>query len=288
LPLAEVSIPQNFSLQYEQGWETSTTITWQPTNVMDGEALTIRQGDSLRVGAWGADSAMTSTVTVSSGGTWNFTGAETASLTFGSAGTFSVSGALQNGTTASLTVKVVPAPQFPGGVVDALESSTRKLLFPAAQEVAFYVPEDICRLIVARTATTASVSLLPSAPDQFGVAARLYDGGPILAIQRVNVIGVSDALQNDLTSIATSSISGYKIYNSPLTVLNLPAGGRIDVSIYRAGVMFPDGSTLRSIYPADLTNGWVNLEFLYPLGQPGGYCHKLLVYDRNGLYLETR
>jgi hypothetical protein len=95
-------------------------------------------------------------------------------------------------------------------------------------------------------------------------------------------------LQNDLTSIATSSISGYKIYNSPLTVLNLPAGGRIDVSIYRAGVMFPDGSTLRSIYPADLTNGWVNLEFLYPLGQPGGYCHKLLVYDRNGLYLGTR
>jgi hypothetical protein len=172
--------------------------------------------------------------------------------------------------------------------VDALESSTRKLLFPAAQEVAFYVPEDICRLIVARTATTASVSLLPSAPDQFGVAARLYDGGPILAIQRVNVIGVSDALQNDLTSIATSSISGYKIYNSPLTVLNLPVGGRIDVSIYRAGVMFPDGSTLRSIYPADLTNGWVNLEFLYPLGQPGGYCHKLLVYDRNGLYLGTR
>jgi hypothetical protein len=52
--------------------------------------------------------------------------------------------------------------------------------------------------------------------------------------------------------------------------------------------MFPNGTTLKSIHPADITNGSVILQFLFPLGQSGGYCHNLLVYDRNGLYLGTR
>ena len=109
-----------------------------------------------------------------------------------------------------------------------------------------------------------------------------------MAVQRINVIEVSDALENDLTSVSAGGITGYKILNAPLTVLNLPEGARIDVSIFRSGVMFTNGSTLKTIYPSDLSNGWVNLEFLYPLGMPGGYCHNLLVYDRNGVYLGTR
>jgi hypothetical protein len=144
-------------------------------------------------------------------------------------------------------------------------------------------------LNVARaTSNTTSVAILPRQPVEFGIAARLLAGGPILAVQRINVIGVSDALQNDLTSVATSGIAGYKIYNAPLTATHLPPGGRIDVSIFRAGVMFRNGSMLKSIYPADLTQGWVNLEFLFPQGAAGGYCHSLQIYGRNGEYLGTR
>jgi hypothetical protein len=121
-----------------------------------------------------------------------------------------------------------------------------------------------------------------------GVAARLYSGGPILAVQRVNVIGVSDALQNDLTSSSISTIPGYKLLQSPLTVLNLPTGARVDVSIFRAGVMFTNGSTLRSVRLADLVNGSISLQFLFPLGMPGGYCHTVNVYDRNGVFLGSR
>ncbi len=49
--------------------------------------------------------------------------------------------------------------------------------------------------------------------------------------------------------------------------------------------MFPDGSVLRVIQPADLTSSWVNLQFLFPIGVSGGYCHTLSVFDRNGEYL---
>jgi hypothetical protein len=286
--LSNLSAAQPYTLQYEQGWQGSGTFTWQASNVMDAETLTIRRGDTLRVGAWGTDSAMPSTVTVSSGGTTPLIGQETTTLTFTTAGVFTVSGSLQSGATANLTVKVIAPPSFPAGTVDALENCLRTLSVAAAPEVEFDTQENLSRLILSRTSTTASVGILPAQPVELGVAARLFTGGPILAIQRVNVIAVSDALQNDLTSVSASNVPGYKLLQTPLTVLNLPPGARVDVNIFRAGVMFSNGTTLKSVYPADLTNGSTILQFLFPLGQSGGYCHNLLVYDRNGLYLGTR
>ncbi|NJM39070.1 MAG: hypothetical protein HC845_15115 [Akkermansiaceae bacterium] len=202
--------------------------------------------------------------------------------------TFTVNGALQSGATAALTVKVIAPPSFPLETVDALENVMRSLSISASPEIAFDTQEDLCRLTLSRTGSNANVGILPTFPEELGVAARLFAGGPILSVQRVNVIGVSDAFQNDLSSVSPSSISGYKVISSPLTVLNFPPGARIDVSIFRAGVMFINGTTLKSIYPADLNNGSVNLQFLFPLGQPGGYCHRVLIYDRNGVYLGTR
>ena len=288
VPLVNQPDPQAYGVHFEQGWESNGSMVWQATNVMDAETMTVRKGDALRLGAWGTDTEMNSTITSSSGGSWNLVGSQTTAVTFANEGTFTVNGSLQNGATAVLTVKVIAPPNFSSGVVDVLNLCTRYFYPTAAPEVAFDAPADLARLIVTRNSASATIALLPSAAEEFSLAARLLPGGPILAIQRLNVIEVSDALANDLTSVAPSGVTGYKIYNSPLTVLNLPQGARIDVSIFRAGVMFTNGGTLKSIYPADLSNGWVNLEFLFPLGESGGYCHNLLVYDRDGTYLGTR
>jgi hypothetical protein len=255
---------------------------------MDAETLTIRMGDALRVGAWATDPAMDSTLTLSFGGITELIGAETTILTFPTAGVFTVTGSLANGAQAILTVKVIAPPGFSGQTLDALDNFARSLSIAAAPEVAFDIPDHLARLTVARTSSTANLSIGPLCAEEMSVAARLFPGGSILAVQRVNVIGVSDALQNDLTSASTSGIPGYKLLQTPLTVLNLPPGGRLDVNIYRAGVMFPNGSTMMSVYPADLINGSVSLEFLFPLGMPGGYCHTVKVYDRNGLFLGSR
>jgi hypothetical protein len=273
---------------YEQGWQTSGTLTWQATNAMDAETLTIRRGDALRVGAWASDPAMPSTLTLSSGGNIQLTGEGTSILTFPTAGVFTVTGTLGSGEVATLTVRVIAPPGFTGQTMDALDNFARTLSVSAVPEVTFEVAEDLARLSVSRTTTTASLAIAPLSPEEMGVAARLFPGGPILAVQRVNVIGVSDALQNDLTTSSLSTIPGYKLLQSPLTVLNLPTGARVDVSIFRAGVMFTNGTTFRSIRLADLVNGSVSLQFLFPLGMPGGYCHTVNVYDRNGVFLGSR
>ncbi len=289
LPLSNQPESQPYAVQYEQGSATSSSLIWQATNVMDAETLTIRRGDSLRVGAWSADPTLSSTITSSTGGSWNLSGGQTVTLAFPNAGTFTVNGSLQSGVAAVLTVKVIGAPTIISDIVDVLNNRLRTLSYNVSPEVAFDAPESLCRLFPARSGTSfTNVGVLASQTEEFSLAARLAQGGPILAMQRINVIGVSDALENDLTSVSSSSVVGYKIYTSPLTVLNLPQGASVEVSINRAGVMFPNGSTLRKIYPADLSTGSVNMEFLFPIGLPGGYCHSVNVYDRKGSYLGTR
>jgi hypothetical protein len=288
VPLSNLPGAQSYIIMYEQGWQTSGTLTWQATNAMDAETLTIRRGDALRVGAWASDPAMPSTLTLSSGGNIQLTGEGTSILTFPTAGVFTVTGTLGSGEVATLTVRVIAPPGFTGQTMDALDNFARTLSVSAVPEVTFEVAEDLARLSVSRTTTTASLAIAPLSPEEMGVAARLFPGGPILAVQRVNVIGVSDALQNDLTTSSLSTIPGYKLLQSPLTVLNLPTGARVDVSIFRAGVMFTNGTTFRSIRLADLVNGSVSLQFLFPLGMPGGYCHTVNVYDRNGVFLGSR
>jgi hypothetical protein len=288
VPLSNGPDAQSYTIQYEQGWQAAGSVTWQPTNAMDGETLTIRMGDALRVGAWGSDPAMTSTLTLSSGGTIQLIGTETTPITFPAAGTFTVTGALQDGSSATLTVRVIAPPGFSATILDTLDNFARTLTVAAAPEVAFDIPEHLARLTVGRTSSTASLAIAPLRVEDMGVAARLFPGGPILGTQRINVIGVSDALQNDLTSVSSGGIPGYKNYQTSLTVLNLPPGAHIEVSIYRAGVMFPNGTTTRDIHPDDLTNGSVILHLLFPLGMPGGYCHSLRVYDRDGVLLGAR
>ena len=289
IPLIDQTAAQSHNLHYETGADTTGSFTWQATNVMDAEVLTIRQGDSLRLGAWTSNSALTAYLSYSNGGSASLSGAATTLRTFTGTGTELITATLSSGASATLTVHVIPSPVFSTPMLDVLDGGRRDLFIePIAPQIVFEMPSESGRMLVTRSLQTATMTIMTSAPEPYGIVARLFAGGPILAVQRVNVIGLSDGLQNDLTSLGSSNLVGYKLFNSPLTVVNLPVGGRVEVNIVRPGVLFPDGSTFRTIYPADLVDGVINLEFLFPLGQSGGYCHGLTVYDRVGAYLGGR
>jgi hypothetical protein len=287
--LADQETPQDHTIQFETGSSTTVSSTWQATNVMDGEVLTIRQGDTLRLGAWTTDLGLTAFLGFSTGGSANLSGAATTLRTFTGISTETISATLSSGATATLTVKIIGSPVFPLPVLDVLDGGYRDLFIePIASEIAFEMPSESGRMLVSRSAQTATMKVMTRAPEPYGIVARLFAGGPILAVQRVNVISLSDGLQNDLTTVGSGNLIGYKMYRSPLTVVNLPPGGRVEVNIVRPGVMFANGGTSKTIYPADLVNGAFNLEFLFPLGQSGGYCHGLAVYDRLGVLLGGR
>jgi hypothetical protein len=121
------------------------------------------------------------------------------------------------------------------------------------------------------------------------VVARLYEGGPILGAKPLNLIGISDALQNDLTmAFISSQYEGYTVVSAPLVATDLPSGGTVVVRIFRAGVTFLNGSKTLTLSVNDFKNDTVILKFLFPTGMDGGYCHYLDIYDRNGAYLGRR
>ncbi|MEI7910010.1 MAG: PA14 domain-containing protein [Verrucomicrobiota bacterium] len=296
VPLENQDNSQSYTVVFEQGFSQNDSLTWQATNVLDCETLVIRQGDSLRLGAWtGSDpataqGAATAALISSSGASWNLVGRQTVAASFPDAGTFTIRATrADTGVAAVLTIRVIPPPDFSGEPLDALGEASRTVTWKADDCVSFDANHEICVLFVDRPAAgSADVTLFAHQPGASGVAARLGPEGPILAIQPLNVVGVSDALENDFTSQGTSPIPGYKLYVSPLTVTHLPDKGRVDVAIIRAGVMFPNGSTNRTVIPIDLTNDCIDLEFLFPVGMPGAYCHILSVFGRKGDYLGTR
>jgi F5/8 type C domain/Bacterial TSP3 repeat/PA14 domain len=291
VPLANNANLQSFAVAYETGSASTATAYWQATNVLNAETLTIRKGDSLRVGAWIAgNSTSTATLNSSAGGSFNVTADSTVAIPFANAGTFTVTATVSTGQSATLTVIVRDAPVNWSTILDMLEgiaspklyhnSSTDGLAFDCGNAASL-------QLDVGNNGVAMRVANQPNVYE-FGVAARLGVGGPIMMVKPVNVIGLSDALQNDLTAASAGPISGYKLITSPLTVTNLPVGGSVVVTIFRAGMIFPNGSTTRTITNADLNNGSTILEFLYPLGTSGGYCHANSVYGRNGEFLGDR
>ena len=52
--------------------------------------------------------------------------------------------------------------------------------------------------------------------------------------------------------------------------------------------MFLDGSVTKTFTAADLSNGILNLAFLFPQGMSGGYCHYVSIYDASGKLVSKR
>ncbi len=116
-----------------------------------------------------------------------------------------------------------------------------------------------------------------------GIAARLYPGGPVLNVLYFNYIQAADAVDVDLTqSFVSSDFPNNTIIRTPIIFDSLPEGATVRVTIFRSGVTFLDGSQVKILEPDDFIDGVANLEFLFPRGARGGYCHYTEVFDKNG------
>lgn len=130
--------------------------------------------------------------------------------------------------------------------------------------------------------------VLSASPGVHKVAARIGAAGPILATGSLRTVGLSDAMKNDADAVVSAE-GGYWTVRSPLVITDLPPGGYARVLIFRAGVMFEDGTTERIITADDLDwQGLIYLNYLFPAGMSGGYCHYIEIYDSEGNLLRHR
>lgn len=131
--------------------------------------------------------------------------------------------------------------------------------------------------------------LLPGAGGGYGLVARLWDGGPIVDVEEVTAIGVSDVRETGVQSRRDAqSFPGYDILRTPMYIGDLPPGATVRITIFRSGVTFLDGTTVKTFTAEDLEDGILTLEFLIPDGLEGGYCHYVDVLDANGEVIGRR
>ena len=202
---------------------------------------------------------------------------------FTEAGTKTVTATHPNGQSGTLTVHVKQA-DFSDTPQDVVSNFQGKVWLPS-----YSVDADLYFDGGESLKTARYDRLLHVSSDQRGpgrVAARLHEDGPIVNLKHLNFVGFSDAVQNDMTtSFMSRDFVGYKVISTPIVLTEMPPGGRVDITIFRAGVSFLDGTKKRTLRQEDFVNGIHTLEFLFPQGMAGGYCHRIRIYDRLGRFI---
>lgn len=218
--------------------------------------------------------------------------AESFPYQFTQAGTHLVTASHSDGTTGTLTVDVKQA-DFSEVPIDLLSNTVGRIRLPLSSVDEGLVFEGGRSAVFnghGRVVNnTLNFRVSPSRSGSFNMLARLFEGGPILGTGPLNIIGVSDALQNDAHfTVLSREFPGYSLVTTPVVATGLPEGGSLRIVIFRSGVTFLDGTTTLTLTAEDFVNGVYNLEFLFPQGLNGGYCHHIRVFDRNGKLVGRR
>jgi hypothetical protein len=285
LPLDPSGSATSYSAAFGSGLQATGSISWLATNVLQGGEMIVRQGDSLRLGAWLPDGSGTATIQVSGGAAYSVSATESVVHTFSQPGSFTLEAIHSGGTSSTMIVEVMHADLPEGHIVLENSTSPYRVTTAQADRALYFEGGDGLELgpIVDVNPSAFDLMLYPAWGGTYGLLARLYEGGPILDVVRIEGVGVSDALQNELTTATLApGYPGYIILSTPLVVKNLPPGGSVVVDINRGGVSFLDGTKQKIFHAEDFENGLLYLQFLAPSGLGGGYCHSLRILDAEG------
>ncbi|GHC40175.1 hypothetical protein GCM10007100_00650 [Roseibacillus persicicus] len=286
---AQLPLQRNEAIGYVAQFENlgiaeNRVIVWTPYNVLDGGSLTIPVGSDLLLGAWIQDWDWTTVSLSINGEVHSFPAAETHVEHFAQAGTYVISGSHPQGQSNTLTVYVQDAQLQPD--LGLGEERYRMVQFPGVEaELALDSGGEIRidELMSLGTGSGSEAGLGGLFPGVHRTAARMSDAAPILDQELVHVVGVSDGLRNAFDHAVPVGDDLFQVI-SPFLVTHLPPGAYVEITIFAGGVMFPDGTTFKTLTASDFDeNGLIYLEFLVPAGRLGAPCHYSKVFDADGV-----
>ncbi|MEM6820324.1 MAG: PA14 domain-containing protein [Verrucomicrobiota bacterium] len=276
--------PTSLNLSFEGGTDArSLEIGWQPWEAFLDPSLDLRIGDELLLIDSSALPGAETSVTVD-GSVYLVRQGQTAQHQFASPGTVTLTAQRADGSTRSVNFEVYTADFESPTAFFADRPVWRN--FPAVSKDLF-VDSSPHLLIRERKRFQGGkrLFLLARQPGSLPLAARLFESGPIVSFGSVTTMGFSDALRNDAAVFIGYTADGARVLQTPLVVTDLPPGGYVKVTIFKAGVTFLDGTRTRILTEADFDDGVAYLEFRYPAHLNGGYCHYVDFYDADGNHL---
>ena len=286
---ANVPLAPNGSTSIDVTLETGIQpqlVTWSRWNAMAGKDIILRIGDSLKVGGWMDGNDQGTVQILIQGQTYSIDASAEVVKSFSQPGNYPVQVSHSNGTQTTATVSVIAA-DFGSAAPFYTDFVTRRNFsgVPSTLQIVGDSSLTIDEMLIATPGQ--SVRLRTSQGGNHVLAARIPNG-PIVAFGSVLTLNVSDALKNDAGQYIGTGEDGYSVFRTPIVVTDLPVGGRVVVTIFRAGTTFMDGTTVVTLTSEDFVNGVAYLQFRFPTGMDGGYCHYIDVYDAQNNHLGRR
>ena len=282
----DAQTPVSLQTSFENGGLiTSQPIEWVPTNLLAETAITLRQGDALRLSAYGGVAASSSDevwLTVD-GVTHHFTGDEPMEWHFDTVGTQVLNVVYRQGSstsdvTHSVTVTVIEPVTIVSPV--CVPTHTRRWDVPQLPAGAILEIDD--RVEIRDTEVLANgttrYSIMTQAPDTYYANVRLGVGGPILQTIAIRGMTVRDSDRASVMFIENYEDGSYRV-DMKVVVDNLHQDVRVNYNIIIAGVTFDTGEVNKDYLPADFNDlGQATVTFI-KTGTDGSACHTTKVWQ---------
>ncbi|MEM1085121.1 MAG: LamG-like jellyroll fold domain-containing protein [Verrucomicrobiota bacterium] len=280
-------------IRFPDGRVGTHRTTWMATNPLQDQNLKIRVGDSLRFQGSDGGGLPTPIAIRSRLGSATIAAGEDHVMHFDQAGSFVVEGRQLDGSlegTVSIEVLSSDLPERIPVVFKQIRDY--ELAASGVSQDLVFTGSDGLSVTQFPQSSAGSIPLrfLSSEGGQQALASRIAETGVILDVSNVPSIVIADAIAQDATlPLRTGAPDGYFRLHAPLSVLHLPEDVTVNISIYRAGVMFMDGTRERVLRASEFNaEGLVFLDFLFPQNLDGGYCHYVDVVDSDGTVIGRR
>ncbi|MBN2702805.1 MAG: hypothetical protein JXR23_01205, partial [Pontiellaceae bacterium] len=283
------------SASFQNGaFELPVAIDWIPYNLVDhnGETITLREGDSLRIlclpeGARGGQF----TVELD-GETYRSPNRRPLTCVFDEAGTYTINGEYRKGrdrVSASATIEVVGG-SFEGDNPACLLGQERTWTFEGMPSNVVYEVDSTVEMAVKSTSLSTNnhqrTTLSLKASDdnrEHMIVARVSEGGPILAIKRLDGCWIQNAADGYFWTVA--SFEDSELWQIESIQRNLPQSVDVQIKVFVGGVTFDDYTLERWVTSADYDGTGIYYFRLYhPNEAKTSACHTFMVYQ-NGEFI---
>ena len=264
------------------GLHEQRTLTWVPLDLSQSHTLHARIGDTLKFstpvnpGTWVEVTPplgqRAQVPLLAQSGKWQFTAPGRHILRWRD----------QQGLRTESFIHVHPR-VFSANLSNAIKGRIRELT--PSHDTRSLIPDGgdairIARRIPHSTGEKLTLAMLESGPRHLGF--REPQTGRLLGLLPIEIIEFSDALgSQDHGSFDSGDPATHGVIYR-MAFADLPVGWTVDVSIFKAGVTFRDGTIARTYSRSDLENGILSLEMLHPTTLAGGLCHRFVIRDASG------
>ncbi len=276
--------PKTVEFSFQSGARTVEKVfKWTATNLFESGDIVVRQGDSLLLNAFPiGETAGAAKITMDGVARTSASPASPLRYDFPAAGakTLAIAWTSPTGVVSSKTVKVTAVSRQVSEIPATWRCRKRSWTWNGLSDLAAISADGMTITESSRSSTYGVFNLLRTECDEdVRIAARLGEGGPILAVVPTAGFYLRSGVDGSVRVIKTNP-DGSVVAENTIVAHNLPSTVRVYLKIFVGGVVFEDGTIEKNLTRADFSpTGEYVYRLIRPVTSLSSVCHTTQVYQ---------